>query len=142
MILKKETRIGLVIVQALDEKNVALILILRGKIIEGVIVTKFKNIFELASSIISSKYYGELRYIIMMLLNIHISEVDSLFLRILKPIIVINKDFSLENYLGLNPDECQSLLNYFIKNLNHDILDFSLKLINQIVTLLKTSGVK
>lgn len=142
MIFKKETRIGFIIVQAFDGKNVALTLILRGKIIEGVIVTMFKSIFELASSIISSKYYGELRYLVMMLLNTHINEVNSLFLRILKPIIVVNKDFSLENYLGLNSDECQSLLNYFIKNLNHNILKFSFKLINQAITLLKTSGVK
>ena len=64
--LKRETRIGLVIIRKINEKKIALLLVLRGKIIEGFSVTLFKTLFELATSILSTKYYGELRYVILL----------------------------------------------------------------------------
>lgn len=135
--LKRETRIGLVIIRKINGKKIALLLVLRGKIIEGFSVTLFKTLFELATSILSTKYYGELRYVILLPLNMVINEIDDMFLRVLKPLIVINSNFELEKYVGIHADSCQIIINHFIKHIDHEIINFSLKLINEISSLLR-----
>ena len=135
--LKKETRIGLIIIRKINEKKIALLLVLRGKIIEGFSVTLFKTSFELATSILSTKYYGELRYVILLPLNMVINKIDDMFLRVLKPLIVINSNFELEKHVGIDVDSCQIIINYFIKHIDHEIINFSLKLINEISSLLR-----
>jgi len=134
--LKKETRIGLIVIRKINEKKVALLLVLRGRIIEGFIVALFKTLFELATSIISTKYYGELRYLIILPLNMAINEIDDMFLRVLRPLIVVDSNFELKRYVGIDADTCQTVLNHFIKHVDHDTINFSLKLINEVSALL------
>ncbi|RLG70788.1 MAG: hypothetical protein DRO23_12850 [Thermoprotei archaeon] len=134
--LKKETRIGLIIIRKINEKKVALLLVLRGRIIEGFLVALFKTLFELATSIISTKYYGELRYLIILPLNIAIGEMNDMFLRVLRPLIIVNSNFELKKHVGIDVDTCQIILNHFIKHIDHDTVNFSLKLINEVSALL------
>jgi len=134
--LKKETRIGLIVIRKINEKKVALLLVLRGRIIEGFIVALFKTLFELATSIISTKYYGELRYLIILPLNMAINEIDDMFLRVLRPLIVVDSNFELKRHVGIDADTCQTVLNHFIKHVDHDTINFSLKLINEVSALL------
>ena len=66
-----------------------------------------------------------------------INEIDDMFLRVLKPLIVINSNFELEKYVGIHADSCQIIINHFIKHIDHEIINFSLKLINEISSLLR-----
>lgn len=135
--IKKETRISLVLLSKHCNHGLLIIFTFRGNIIEGIGMEKFLNIYEVANSIISYKYYGETRYLIIIdEYGFQEADFKELYLRIVKPIILTNKLFSIITVLGLSLDEARSILNYYIKHIDTQSINFLLKLSSEVKKIL------
>ena len=113
--MKKEVRVALILGKELCKERIYTLAVFRGKIIEGVEFFKAKSSFDLASAIVSSKYYNEIRFFIFVggrdpLVN------NDAYVRLAKPIIVSEGLNNIIVTYGMGFDEARSLLNFLAKN--------------------------
>ncbi len=121
--MKREVRVALILGKELRKERVYVLAVFRGKIIEGIEFFKAKNSFNLASAIVSSKYYNEIRFFIFIGGSDPLVNNDA-YVRLAKPVIVSEGLNNIIATYGMSFDEARSLLNFLAKNTFLNILAF------------------
>ena len=137
--MKKETRIAILIGKGLESFRIYMLTVFRGKMIEGVEFYRANSSFELSSAISSSKYYSEIRLLILMTESDPLID-DDFYVRIAKPIILTRNLETIVKTYGLSVDDARALLNSLAKSTFLEIVKFVNNLFYEAAELLEDLG--
>lgn len=133
--LKSESRILSLTCKLTGDGDYILVgLVQRGSSFDGLIVSHSKAPYMLFKSIVNSKFYDELRLIVAM----GDIDVEALYVNVGKPVIMLNNDFQILKYYGVNGEVVYDAYLKFLRMDGITILKFLQNLTSEVEKIINT----